>query len=787
MKHLGVSAADPSHPDLSTFVIHRPGAIAMDTDWQFPAVTEQHAWIRLSSPQLRLPTSMLYVAFPWATLIDKLHSKAPDRDFHLGRFERFCELLPKSVRKVTVCQHIQGRKYQHLFHQAGIDDVFWSHTTHTDVASANKGGDSLRFHPFPLYPVQVPEALPEAGSESDALPRKYLFSFIGARANEYYLTESRNLILDILAADPRGLILGRDSWHYQKVVYDFQIKGGVAEVDAAKLVDTSASNQFRESLLQSTFSLCPSGSGPNSIRLWESIGAGAIPVILADTWAPPGDSRLWDMATVFCKEASDEIRALPDRLAEIANDPNRLVQMRHAMRQIWLLYGPDAFVTDVQDLILSNAAYSREVATGSFINWALAEGDARRLLIHCASALLLEPSLTLARLQADERLSEALVKACDDLPEDAAARRHYDEVFEQARRMVPMSAPVIKRGAPPKICFLGRHSNRTPLSYAPIRRLIGDRLETVETPAAADLILSGFNIDLRENINALRSVLETPRPPRLAIISEEPLWDITWSGPFNGRQGRISVEDTEIAYTFLSHETSEIYDFKHVPYFVLTSDTYAVRYANLMARFAAVTPKMLLARWRNAAVSAAFFIEKRKGSGYSEAFPERDVMALSAFRTEVAERTRAPGVLRAGKGWYNDARRQDLPDWHLDKLAKTDGRTKVLGAFENVHQRLYITEKIFDAFAVGAVPTYWAGPGHRIFDLVPAAALMNCHGLEAESAAQRITNFSPDAAFAEAWLETCRKLSALFGNSHAIESERRRVAETTLDSLLSLA
>ena len=36
-------------------------------------------------------------------------------------------------------------------------------------------------------------------------------------------------------------------------------------------------------LLNSKYTLCPSGSGPNSIRLWESLACGSIPIILSDT------------------------------------------------------------------------------------------------------------------------------------------------------------------------------------------------------------------------------------------------------------------------------------------------------------------------------------------------------------------------------------------------------------------------------------------------------------------------------------------------------------------------
>jgi hypothetical protein len=782
-------------PDM-TPVKKEKGLLAFDRHWQFPAITEQHAFHCIRDRGVA-SEGVTYIAYPWATLIDKIQSTAPDLDDHLTQFWRFCHDIPKETVKVTVCQHIHARQYLSLFREAGIRDVFWTHATRADqeetATGAGEGAASIRFHPFPLYPVQVPQALPEAGPDHDALPRPHLFSFIGARPNHHYLTEARTWILDLLKDDPRGLIIGRDSWHYQKVVYDLQITGGAASAESTALVDTSASDEFRASLLQSTFSLCPAGSGPNSIRLWESIGAGAIPVILADTWAPPGDPRLWDMAAVFCKETPEDIRALPDRLAAIAADPERLAQMRQAMRQIWLLYGPDSFVTDVQQFMLAQGGGPGDGMPGEdTLPAALIPGGGPDLLQAAAAALLLDPAATQARIAADAALAEALRKARAALPEGAALARHYDAVCAHATRAAlpdptRTPTPALGRNAVPRLCLIGRHAIRTPLSYAPLRRLIGDRLAFVDTPDTADLLVTGFNLDLRENVATLRPLLQRPTPPKIAILSEEPLWDITWSGPFTGRDGAIQVDGLTIPYTFLGHETSDIYAFDRIPYFVLTSETYAVRYANLMARFARLGAAALLDRWARAPVSAAFCAEHRKGTSYDKAFPERGVAGLSVYRTELAEAATGQGVLRMGKGWGTDRPRQALPDWHLDKLALLDGRTRVLSALENVHQRLYISEKIFDAFAIGAIPAYWAAPGHRIFDLVPAGSMINCHALTPGAAADKIAATTPDTAMAEAWLETCARLATLFADTRAIRNEQKRVANATLKEILAIA
>ena len=91
-----------------------------------------------------------------------------------------------------------------------------------------------------------------------------------------------------------------------------------------KEVDRAAPIEFTRILQESIFSLCPSGAGPNSTRLWESIGCGSIPVVLSDDYLPPGSKALWELATVSCPERLEDILALPDRLAAMARDEELL-------------------------------------------------------------------------------------------------------------------------------------------------------------------------------------------------------------------------------------------------------------------------------------------------------------------------------------------------------------------------------------------------------------------------------------------------------------------------------
>ncbi|KAA8605398.1 hypothetical protein AL036_19285 [Salipiger aestuarii] len=784
------------------------GILAFDRDWQFPAITEQQAFHQIRDTG-SVPEGVTYVAYPWAHLIDKIQTKSSDANVHLAQFQAFCDRIPMDTTLVTVCQHIKMKEFLDLFEQAGIAHVFWSHATHEDVAMNGAGGLDIR--PFPLFPVQIPEV----GEQIDIAARPYLFSFVGAKSNQYYLTDARSHILDLLRDHPKGLIIGRDDWHYNKVVYEHQIRPGGRNGNADDLVNKSNSEQFRMSLAQSVFSLCPSGSGPNSIRLWESLGAGAIPVVMADTYAPPGDPALWQAAAVFCEETSEAIAALPARLEKLAADPEQLRGMQRAAAQIWLLYGPQSFVYDVQKRMLelgqgpqsgepelapahggpdvdqrSGTALRDLLVARLRLQPQLSQRDALGLLRICASNALIEGAALLPRLRDDATpLGQMLTLAQEILPDSHPTLSHYRAVMAHvasAPALTDLSAPAVAKGQGPKICFLGRHANRTPLSYPAFQATAQGRITVVDDPVGADVIMTGFNLDLQENAERFEQIAKDSPDTRIMVISEEPLWDANWSGGFSDTARVAKCGDAQLPYTFLNHSNSNIYTFDRIPYFLLTSDDLLTRYSTLIARNLKLTPQDLLSRWRTAAIPAAFVAEKREGDKYALAFPEQEVWGLSSYRSEVAAKTDLPGVYIEGKGWHSEARRQDLPDWHLDKLTKLDGRVRVLSSYENTHQQHYISEKIFDAFIVGGVPTYYASPTHAIHRLVPGSCIINSFGLTSDQAAAQIRDFDPDLATAEAWLDTARQLRARFADTQAICAERLRIVDVILTAVSGL-
>lgn len=329
----------------------------------------------------------------------------------------------------------------------------------------------------------------------------------------------------------------------------------------------------------------------------------------------------------------------------------------------------------------------------------------------------------------------------------------------------------------------GDYRHRQPLAYSALRPLWDSWLEITPDMAKADLVIVAHPRDLDTHGATLKATLGTGQ--RLVLLSEEPFWDTVWGAdPFV----RAAVHDTDagaLPYVQLNHLTSDLYDFARLPYFVLTNRSYFNRYALRFGRNATRS----VADWRahfNDMTKIVFMAERRKDAKFDRCFTDAEVFGLSAQRTRLTEAiaTRLGDCVTCfGHGWDGNTRRQDLHDWHLQKLHQLDGCTRVLSAMENTHLPSYVTEKLFDAFATGAWPLYIARANHRVDKLVPRAAWTNLVGLDPDAAAETVAVLVPDPA---AYAEAQARLAALFSPA-VLASERARLGRALRAELMAVA
>ena len=258
-------------------------------DWQHPSLTEKQALLNHSFHHDEPDPGNAYLGFPWATLLD-LHTH---RNLDLGTFLKPLKEKTKAFegRRIhTVCQHIRWPKLTALWAEIGLTDVHLSHCE-KDTPDTER----LSFHPWPLIATNY-----ENPRRSEGLAvkehKKSLASFVGNHTNGYR-SDRRLRLHEMLKGREDVVCEVGDEWFYNPDVYDRQIqrKGDDGSAERKRLATT----RYNEILSESVFSLCPEGSGPNTIRLWESIAVGSIPVIFADNWKAPQIGTDWDRFSVW--------------------------------------------------------------------------------------------------------------------------------------------------------------------------------------------------------------------------------------------------------------------------------------------------------------------------------------------------------------------------------------------------------------------------------------------------------------------------------------------------------
>ena len=320
--------------------------LSFNRRWQEPAKTEKHAYERLLAENAP-GDSWIYVAFPWASLIDGIERNVELGTQLDGALKRL-DLPVDGRRLITVCQHVKFRDYIDRFVDFGITDIFASH-----AERGEKCFRGVNIHPFPLFPVQAENPV-VSPSRADLdvgafFDRQYLYSFVGAFDSTYYSTQARAWVFE-LPAHPRAHLVRRAQWHFERRVYGSQVYGR-SLTKCEEIEERHAGTEFVQSLVKTQFSLCPSGAGPNSIRLWESIEFGCIPVIIADNLALPGDMGLWREACVFASETEEDVQALPERLAYLSRDKELIAQKLSAVRQLRDLYGKHRFTHSLESFV----------------------------------------------------------------------------------------------------------------------------------------------------------------------------------------------------------------------------------------------------------------------------------------------------------------------------------------------------------------------------------------------------------------------------------------------------
>lgn len=270
--------------------------------WQYPCATEKQAFKNhynlafTSNISKNKKEVNIYVPIPWATYIDKgVHcTNFLNRlKTQIAYYTHIAKCHGWTLVTHSVCQHIHWWKIISVAEEHGITCLHLSHKDSHSESISNEMGSSLTLKPWPLIAVNY--ELEERRAGLKVLPvkrKKLLASFIGAH-KEHYLDESRLMLIKLVKNFPEQdvKIVVNNEWFYNEVVYIEQVANKTLDTELIKN-KRSQTLSYNKTLSDSIFSLCPKGAGPNTLRFWESIAVGSIPVLFCDDLALFHETKL---------------------------------------------------------------------------------------------------------------------------------------------------------------------------------------------------------------------------------------------------------------------------------------------------------------------------------------------------------------------------------------------------------------------------------------------------------------------------------------------------------------
>ncbi len=317
--------------------------------WQFPCRTEAAAWdahATLQQPRMHDNALHVYLGLPWATWIDKARKSAWGADgargmqqqlqmvgVQLSGMRHALAALGVQLKLHTVCQHIYWFDLMPAWQKLGVTDLWLSHCPPADATQVSVPPvpmpdlGTVCLHPWALHAVNVEDPQRRCGLTlgKDVAQKSVLASFAGAHM-PHYLSDIR-LRLQNLANAPGFVLSLQDDWHFNEVVYGHQI-GGQPFAPAPDL--DAAVHRYNALLSDSVFALCPAGAGPNTLRLWEALAVGAIPVLLGALPVLPCGGSLpaidWDR--IALRVPDGQLEQLPLMLASMPLAERRERQAR---------------------------------------------------------------------------------------------------------------------------------------------------------------------------------------------------------------------------------------------------------------------------------------------------------------------------------------------------------------------------------------------------------------------------------------------------------------------------
>ena len=219
----------------------------------------------LAYQQLKDTPNLNYIAVPWTQILNSVWINYPNAKPQHEYYRFLSKEKISQENNFTICQHDDYMSLRLYFKHLKIKKVF------CPLHNINNKIDGID-----ILPISFTSSFNFETKDKDIL-----FSFVGTPSTHHIRMKMANRIQGI------GIIY-REGYHVDPNVFN--------NINTKEKEE----KEYKEVLERSRFSLCPRGSSPSSVRFWESIDAGAIPILISDYWVLPEWD--WNNTIIHIKE-----------------------------------------------------------------------------------------------------------------------------------------------------------------------------------------------------------------------------------------------------------------------------------------------------------------------------------------------------------------------------------------------------------------------------------------------------------------------------------------------------
>lgn len=212
-----------------------------------------------------------YLAIPWTQILNSTWLDFPNKKSYQYYVSQLLDTQINQEDNITTCQHDDYIKLEPIFRKLKIKIVY------SPLHDINNSLDGIEIRPIPFT---------NSFNFNKETNKDIMFSFVGAYSTHDLRKSMRNRIYG-----PN--IIYRDFYHVDSSLFNGRNKHTLEE-------------EYANILQRSKFSLCPRGSSPSSVRFWESLAAGAIPILISDNWVLPE----WDWNNTIVRISEKEFNKL---------------------------------------------------------------------------------------------------------------------------------------------------------------------------------------------------------------------------------------------------------------------------------------------------------------------------------------------------------------------------------------------------------------------------------------------------------------------------------------------